>query len=59
MSHDRLDPAALADDLVNRVHALASLDALREAEASLVGRRSPFAELQRTLGALEEEERRS
>ncbi len=59
MSDDRNDLATLAEDLVNRVHALASLDALREAEASLVGRRSPFAEAQRALGALGEEERRT
>ncbi|MDE3044470.1 MAG: phenylalanine--tRNA ligase subunit alpha [Acidobacteriota bacterium] len=47
------------NDSLALIEGLASLEDLREAEASLTGRRSPLATWQRSLGALEPDERRS
>ena len=46
------------DALLAAVAALATLEELRGAEATLVGRRSIFAALQKSLGALDPEQRR-
>ncbi|HEY7932169.1 MAG TPA: phenylalanine--tRNA ligase subunit alpha [Acidimicrobiales bacterium] len=43
---------------MSRIESLATLEDVREVEASLTGRRSPLATWQRSLGALEPEERR-
>jgi phenylalanyl-tRNA synthetase alpha chain len=45
--------------LMATVAALADLDELREAEATITGKRSVFASLQRSLGSLEPDERKS
>ena len=45
-------------DSLTLIESLATLETLREAEASLTGRRSPLATWQRSLGALEPDERR-
>ena len=44
--------------LLDAITALESLDALREAEPVLVGKRSPLSTLQRSLGTLEPDARR-
>jgi phenylalanyl-tRNA synthetase alpha chain len=44
---------------LSKVAALATLDELRDAEGEIVGKRSEFSRLQRSLGSLEPEERRS
>ncbi|HWD96190.1 MAG TPA: phenylalanine--tRNA ligase subunit alpha [Acidimicrobiales bacterium] len=41
------------------IEALATLDELREAEAAITGKRSAFAALQRSLGSLDPDERKS
>jgi phenylalanyl-tRNA synthetase alpha chain len=46
-------------ELLATIGALTSLDALREAEASLVGKRSILSTLQKSLGSLEPDERRA
>jgi phenylalanyl-tRNA synthetase alpha chain len=46
-------------DLLSSIAALSTLEALRDAEASLTGKRSPLATLQKSLGALELEARKS
>jgi phenylalanyl-tRNA synthetase alpha chain len=45
-------------DLLSSIAALSTLEALRDAEASLTGKRSPLATLQKSLGALEPEARK-
>src|SRR5271169_518364 len=45
-------------DILAAIVAISSLDELRDAEPSLVGRRSVLATLQRSLGSLAPEERR-
>lgn len=52
------DVDALVADSLASVAELTSLDELRAHEAELDGKRSPFAVLQKTLGALEPDERR-
>ncbi|MGH3733213.1 MAG: phenylalanine--tRNA ligase subunit alpha [Acidimicrobiales bacterium] len=44
-------------DLLSRIDTLASLDALRDAEAAITGKRSILASLQKSLGSLEPNER--
>ena len=46
-------------DLLTTIDALTSIDALREAEATITGKRSLLASLQKSLGSLEPEERRA
>ena len=46
-------------ELLSTIDALTSLDALREAEATLTGKRSVLSALQKSLGSLEPEERRA
>jgi phenylalanyl-tRNA synthetase alpha chain len=46
-------------ELLSTIDALTSLDALREAEAAVTGKRSVLAALQKSLGSLEPEERRA
>jgi phenylalanyl-tRNA synthetase alpha chain len=46
-------------DLLASIAALTTLEALRDAEASLTGKRSPLASLQKSLGALEAEARKA
>ena len=53
---DDLD--ARTGELLALIEGLATLDELRDAEATLVGRRSPLATMQRSLGSLEPDERR-
>jgi phenylalanyl-tRNA synthetase alpha chain len=55
-SLDELD--ALTAELLEAVAALESAEALREAEATLTGRRSELAVLQRSLGQLDADARR-
>ncbi len=43
---------------LEQINAAASVDALRESENEMVGKRSPFATLQKTLGSLGPEERK-
>ena len=45
--------------LMAAVAALSDLDELREAEAAITGKRSVFASMQRSLGTLEPDERKS
>ncbi len=52
------DLATHQADLLAAIESVATLDELRDAEPSLVGRRSPLATLQRSLGSLAPEERR-
>jgi phenylalanyl-tRNA synthetase alpha chain len=47
------DLAQQTTELLAAIAALSTLDALRDAEASLTGKRSPLAALQKSLGALE------
>jgi phenylalanyl-tRNA synthetase alpha chain len=46
-------------ELLSTIDALTSLDALRDAEATLTGKRSVLAALQKSLGSLEPDERRA
>jgi phenylalanyl-tRNA synthetase alpha chain len=46
-------------ELLSAIDALTSLDALRDAEATLTGKRSVLAALQKSLGSLEPDERRA
>ena len=46
-------------ELLSTIDALTSLDALRDAEATLIGKRSVLASLQKSLGSLEPEDRRA
>ncbi|HVB71169.1 MAG TPA: phenylalanine--tRNA ligase subunit alpha [Acidimicrobiales bacterium] len=52
------DLATHQADILAVIESVATLDGLRDAEPSLVGRRSPLATLQRSLGSLAPEERR-
>ncbi|HUY42412.1 MAG TPA: phenylalanine--tRNA ligase subunit alpha [Acidimicrobiales bacterium] len=56
-SLSELDP--FVTDALALIEGLSTLDAAREAEATLIGRRSPLARWQRSLGSLDPEERRS
>jgi phenylalanyl-tRNA synthetase alpha chain len=56
-----VDPSSVAratDDALARVAALSTLAELSDAEPSIVGKRSEFSQLQRSLGALDPEARR-
>jgi len=57
MTSPLADLAAQTKDVLDQVSALSSLDELREREPFLTGKRSPFASLQKTLGALAPEDR--
>src|SRR5487761_2360348 len=46
------------DELLGRIASLTSLESLREAEPSIIGKRSILSALQKSLGALAPEERR-
>lgn len=46
-------------DLLAAIEALATLDELKDAEASITGKRSVLATLQKSLGSLEPDERRA
>lgn len=46
------------DELIAQIVSLENLDALREAEPFIIGKRSILSSLQKSLGALEPEERR-
>src|ERR1019366_8685027 len=52
------DLATQRANILTAIAALASLDELRDAEPSLIGRRSVLATMQRSLGSLDPEERR-
>ena len=53
------DLAQRTADLLTAIAVLSTLDALRDAEASLTGKRSPLAAVQKTLGTLEPEARKA
>jgi phenylalanyl-tRNA synthetase alpha chain len=59
MPDARTDLSALTEELLAEVGALGSLEALREAEGGLVGRRSALAQAQRSLADLDPDERRA
>lgn len=52
------DPDALAAELLARIEALSTLEELLEQEGAIVGKRSPLAVAQRSLGSLDAEDRR-
>ena len=49
----------ITTNLISTIGALESLEALRDAEASVTGKRSLLSSLQKSLGSLEPDERRS
>src|SRR5580658_2782583 len=51
--------AEQTEELLSAIAALSTLDALLEAEPSLTGRRSVFSALQKSLGSLEPDQRRT
>jgi phenylalanyl-tRNA synthetase alpha chain len=53
------DLAQQTADLLSTISALSTLDALRDAEASLTGKRSILASLQKSLGTLDPEARKA
>ena len=52
------DLAAQKAELLDTISSLSTLDALREAEPAITGKRSILATLQKSLGSLEPDERR-
>ena len=55
---DRDQLAAAVADATNAIANLSSLEQCEELEAQIIGKRSPFTALQRSLGSLDEQQRR-